>query len=151
MHQQLQIPKSKKQFTRRDKDAFLKYSLVIVKTHFHKALSQLEFQNPGVKTKFTDVHDHKFMCNICVNHGIKRQCKIWGRSLLNEYSIAYDDSHISLDNDNSYCEQISVEDDGFQLTLNFLSVAMFSEQKFDHLSAQEAAEILWKRFTSELT
>lgn len=151
MHHQLQIPKPKKPFTRRDKDAFLKYSFAIVKTYFHKALAQLESQNPGVKTKFTELHDLKFMCNICVNGGIKRQCKIWGRSLLNENSIAYDESHISLDNDNSYCEQITVEDDSFQLYLNFLSLAMFRQQKFDQLSAQEAAEILWKRFTCGLT
>jgi TIR domain-containing protein len=150
VQQQVHTPKLKKRFTDRDKDKFLKLSFETMKSYFQDALSQFESRYPEIETDFTEVHNQKFTCKIYMHGEAKQQCKIWVGGLSGQDSIAYSEGRSIVDNDNSYSEIINVGDDGFELHLNFSLGSAYTQQNTEKLNPNEAAEALWKRFTSPL-
>jgi hypothetical protein len=65
-------------------------------------------------------------------------------------SMADSEGRSIVDNDNSYNENITIGDDGFELHLNFSFGFAYTQQNIEKLTAEEAAEVLWKRFTLTL-
>lgn len=148
--EEIPLPKMRKKFSQRDKDLFLKETFTTVKEYFRHALSRLETQYPEVETDFTEIHAQKFIAKIYLMGDIKSQCKIWVGGLAGSNGIAYSENRISIDTDNSFNELISIEDDGYELKLKFSIWTMYQHKDMGLVSQSEAAEILWKRFSSSL-
>lgn len=148
--EEIPLPKMRKKFSQRDRDLFLKEAFTTIKEYFRRALSQLETQYSDVETDFTEIHAHKFIAKIYLMGDIKSQCKIWIGGLAGSNGIAYSESRISIDTDNSFNELISIEDDGYELKLKFSIWTMYQQKDIGLVSQSKAAEILWKRFSSSL-
>lgn len=144
------IPKVKKKFTQLEKDRFLKKSFNTIKSYFKDALSELESRYTQIETDFTEVNNLKFTSKVYVNGEARCQCIIWIGGMGSSNSIGYYEGPLSIGNDNSYNEMISVEDDGFDLYLKFLMGYPLSQSGDRKFSPDEAAELLWKRFTNPL-
>lgn len=147
------LPKIKKEFTQRDKDLFLRNSFTVIKSYFQKALPELSHHYPEVETDFEEVHNFKFMATIYVRGEIGNKCKIWiGGMSSSSDSIAYQSGQISIDRDNSFNDMLSVSDN--QQTLGFEPSNMwYGNRQFEEeglLTAESAAEYLWRRFTENL-
>jgi hypothetical protein len=143
------IPNINKGFTDLDKRRFIKESLSTINSYFKEALQKLESSYQNIQTDFSDVTSQKFICTIYINGKQANQCKIWMGGL-SQNSIAYSEGHIMTDSDNSYNEIISLEDDGQSMYLKFSMGAMYGHTADKRHTQLEAAESLWKRFTSSL-
>ena len=146
------LPEIKKQFTQRDKDLFLRNAFPIVKDYFQKALQELEGNYQEVQTDFAEVHTFKFISTIYLRGEVANRCKIWLGGFSSSDSIAYQAGKFSIDSDNSVNDYLSISDD--EQSLGFLSSGMGflsnRNNENEHMSAQQAAEYLWKRFTDNL-
>ena len=146
------LPKIKKKFTQRDKDLFLKRSFEVIKSYFQKGLANLEAHYPEVETNFTEVHRFKFISTIYIRGEVSSKCKIWVGGPLRCDSIVYSASNIDIDSDNSFNDLITVSDDGLKLGFNVSGMwfGSSSPEKDQLLTAEEAAEYFWRRFTDNL-
>ena len=144
--------KIKKKVTQRDRDLFLRNSFTVVKQYFAKALSELESTNDQVETDFSEVTNFKFVSTIYVDGDIAARCKIWLGGLSGTDSIAYHEGQSYNDSDNSFNDLFSVSDD--EKALGFKPSGMWfrgGESRQNRLlTAEEAAEYLWLRFTERL-
>ncbi|MBI1880883.1 MAG: toll/interleukin-1 receptor domain-containing protein [Chloroflexi bacterium] len=149
---EVHLPKIRKNFSQRDRDMFVKEAFEILKDYFQHALSHLDAHYQEVDTDFTEIHKEKFRCKIYVNGAIKNECLIRIGGLGRNDSIGYSEGrgNWNIMNDNSFNEIIDVMDDGFELYLRFSMGGVSSQQEMKHFGPEEAAETLWKRFSSSL-
>jgi hypothetical protein len=149
--QSIPMPKIKKKFTDRGRDKFLKDSFSFIKGYFEKGLKELEMHQPGIDTDFTNVHEFMFLAKIYVHGNTKSQCKIWLGGLTSSTSILYSEGSMSIGNNDSYNDYLSIEDDGLNLFFRLSNMWFgFSGKGDDRVDEIGAAEYLWKRFTSHL-
>ena len=113
----IEIPNLKREFSQRDKDVFLRESFKTVKSYFQRALSKLQESYEEIETDLMDINEYKFVCNVYSSGSLKCQCKIWMGGMISNNSICYAEGIFNIESDNSYNEQISVEDDGYDLYL----------------------------------
>ncbi len=146
------MPPIKKKFTQRDKDLFLKTSFGVIKAYFREGLARLERQYSDVETDFTDVHRFKFISIIYVHGEVKTKYKIWMGGPMRSDSIAYSSGHFDIDSDNSCNGWLAVSDDGSKLGFDTSSLwaTMPGAEQGKLLSAEKAAEYLWRTFTENL-
>jgi len=146
------LPKIKKQFSQRDKDLFLRNSFAVVKGYFQNALQELSRQYQEVETDFADVHNFKFLGTIYVRGEVANKCKIWIGGLSSSDSITYQAGQFAIEGDNSFNDMLSVADD--KQSIGFRPSGMwYGSQQNDReqlLTAESAAEYLWRRFTDNL-
>ncbi len=146
------IPKIAKKFTQRDKDLFLRNAFTIVKGYFQNALQELDHHYQEVEIDFAEVHNFKFISTIYVNGKMSNKCKIWIGGLGSSDSIAYQAGQFNIDSDNSYNDMLSVSNDkqsiGFKPSGMRLGGQINSGDQL--LTAEQAAEYLWKGFTESL-
>ncbi len=146
------LPKIKKTFSQRDKDLFLRNSFTIIKQYFRNALAELARQVQEAEGDFNEVHNLKFLCTIYVRGEVANRCKIWIGGLSSSDSIAYYEGQVSIDSDNSFNDMLSVADNeevlGFKPSGFGFGRHEYSEKEI--LSAERAAEYLWRRFTDRL-
>lgn len=147
----IEIPKIKRQFSRRDKDVFLRDSFQVFKSYFQRVLSQLEKSYDNIETDFMEINEYKFVCSIYSGGDLKCQCKIWLGGMTSLNSICYAEGTFSIEIDNSYNEQIGVEDDGYELFLRPLFGSPTGKGGSELYKPQDSAKMLWERFISPLT
>lgn len=146
------IPRIRKEYTQRDKDVFLREGFATVKAYFANALSELERAYEEVQTDYMDIHNFKFTCTIYVRGEVASRCKIWLGGMMSSDSIAYQTGEFSIDSDDSFNALLPVEGDAQCLGFS-RSGAWFGsyDEPGDRLmNAQQAAELLWRRFTENL-
>ncbi len=150
----LHIPlrKIKKQFSQREKDLFLRNSFIVVKKYFQNALRELGRHYRAVDTDFAEVHNFKFLASIYVRGEVANRCKIWIGGLTSSDSIAYQEGQVSIENDNSFNDMLSVTDDKHSFGFDPRGMWFGAQQSADGElpSAERAAEYLWRRFTDRL-
>ena len=146
------LPKIVKKFTQRDKDLFLRNAFTVVKGYFQKALHELDRHYQEVETDFAEVHNFKFISTIYVRGEVSNKCKIWIGGLGSSDSIAYQAGHFNIESDNSFNDMLSVSSDeqslGFKPSGMWLGGQRYSDNQI--LTAEQAAEYLWQRFTDSL-
>lgn len=147
---EIPIPRMNKRFTQRDKDTFLKEAFPIFKGYFQQALTQLTQQYPEVETDFTEIHNFEFIAKIYVQGEVNNQCKVWIGGLAGSDDIGYSEGRSMTSSTNSYNEIISIVSDGFELKLKFTIGSVFGRKMKDYYTPEEAAEELWRRFTTPL-
>ena len=146
------LPKIKKEYTQLDKDMFLREASTTVKAYFQNALTELERAYEEVQTDYMEIHNFKFICTIYVRGEVASRCKIWLGGLTSSDSIAYQTGEFSIDSDNSFNALLQVEDRGESLGFNSSRMwfGAYEEQGDRLINAQEAAELLWRKFTDTL-
>lgn len=146
------LPKITKQFSQRDKDLFLRNAFAVIKAYFQKGLQELSAQYREIETDFSEVHNFKFVATIYVQGEVGNKCKIWLGGLMSSDAIAYHAGQFSIDSDNSFNDMLTVDDDreslGFRPSGMWFGGRQYSEKQL--LTAEQAAEDLWSRFTDNL-
>lgn len=146
------LPKIKKKFTQRDKDLFLRNSFLVIKEYFQHALNAIGKQYNEIETDYAEVTNFNFVSTIYINGEVGNKCKIWIGGMTSSDSIAYHTGDFRLNNDGSYSDMLSIENDDERLGLRPWNIAFgSSNQNRDNLlSAEQAAEYLWKEFTANI-
>ncbi len=143
--------------TDEEKERFLEDAFVALKTLFQSNLREMEVADPDhVKAEIIEHSPTKILPKVYVDGNSKAQCKIWfnigsewqGRDIF--YAC---DTLLDMDNDTSYNESISIEDDGRELSLKPLGMSFMVgfDDRDGNLDAQTAAEHLWRLFESNIT
>ena len=147
------IPKIPKEFSQLDKDRFIRDTFDIIKKYFKKALDKLKEQYTNLDSDLVEINNFKFVCSIYQNGGLLNKCKIWIGGPLSEDSIAYSEGSSGYENDSSFNDWLTVNDDGFKLglTASGFSMNIINNKEGKLLSSEEAAKYLWVRFTNCLT
>lgn len=147
------IPKMPKEFPQLDKDRFIRNTFDIMKKYFKKALDKLKEQYSNLDSDLVEISNFKFVCSIYQNGALLNKCKIWIGGPLSEDSIAYSEGSSGYENDSSFNDWLTVNDDGFKLglTASGFSMNINNDKEGKLLSSEEAAKYLWARFTNRLT
>lgn len=136
----------RKSFTDRDKDKFLEGAFEFIAKFFEGSLDEIAKRNPGIEGNFRRVDANRFIAVIYEGGQASSRCRIscgGRRSFMSGITYSMSDS---LD-ENSYNEQLSVEDDGYTLNLRPLGMMMQSKEL---LSVEGAAEFYWGMFVKPL-
>ena len=129
---------------------FIKDSFDTIKSYFQKGLRQLEAKYQEVETDFTEIHRFKFIGTIYLHGEVRNRCKIWVGGPVSSDSIAYYEGTHDFDADNTFNDWLSIEQEGLELGLKASDMGLGSLRHLERdrvLSAEEAAEYLWRRFT----
>jgi len=147
------IPKIPKEFSQLDKDRFIRDTFDIIKKYFKKALDKLKEQYTNLDSDLVEINNFKFVCSIYQNGGLLNKCKIWIGGPLSEDSIAYSEGSSGYENDSSFNDWLTINEDGFKLglTASGFSMNINNDEEGKLLSSEEAAKYLWVRFTNRLT
>lgn len=147
------IPKIPKEFPQLDKDRFIRNTFDIIKKYFKKALDKLKEQYSNLDSDLSEINNFKFACSIYQNGDLLNKCKIWIGGPLSEDSIAYSEGSSGYENDSSFNDWLTINDDGFKLglTASGFSININNDKEGKLLSSEEAAKYLWVRFTNRLT
>ena len=145
------LPKIKRNITQRERDLFTKNAFSEISQYFKKALPKLEEYHKGIETDYTDIHNFKFTCKIYLDGEIKNECLIWMGGL-SPNTISYSEGrHIDVNNDNSFHDWITVEDNRTDVYFKASGTNMFDMSSTDkEMSEIDAAEYLWKRLVTSL-
>lgn len=146
------IPRMKNNFTQLEKDRFAKTGFVFIMSYFKQGIEKISKVGDALEGDFTEFGPLKFVAKIYRHGSVITQCKIWLGGMFSSGQICYSESFYDLDNDSSMNDWLSVSTDGF--TLSFESSGMgigFDRSDLKNLNEQQAAEYLWRRFTTRLS
>ncbi len=151
--QNLYVPKIRKEKTDLDIRNFIEAAFQTLRQYFSDAASVLMSQHPEVTVKIMQLSDIKMMAEAFVHGKSQARCQIWINQS-HSPQIGYNEGHAYLDGDNSYNEILSISNNqteyGLESLMRFHWEQQLSHFEFSHLSAEEASEYLWRRFTSGL-
>jgi hypothetical protein len=146
------MPKLRRSPTDLEKQRFIQTAFDGVVRHFERGLSDLAEQETGVDCEFKKVTATKCVAEIFVNGERCARCKFWIADGLGGNGIAYSETDVGWDSDNSYNELLSLTNDELALRPLMGGFGGRAEEglNVEHLTPEEAAEFLWRRFTSGL-
>ena len=143
----LSVPK---EFTDRERDAFLTRAFEYLARYFENSLEELQSRNEHVETEFRQIDANRFEAASYVAGRQQSRCGIWVTpgSTWGAKGIFF--SHAGVGDGNSYNESMSVGDDGFTLHLEPLGFSHLSHQGSGALTLEGAAEYYWTLFVEQL-
>jgi len=149
------MPRIKKSFTTKDRNDYLRDAFVTIQKYFEKAVTQLAARIQEVDASLTEINDRKFVSEIYLNGELKARGKIWiHRTRYSSYDqIQFATGRFDIDNDNSYNDAITVEDDGFEMHLRTSFGMTFGNRGVDATkpsTPEQIAQYLWLRLTQSL-
>lgn len=147
------IPKIRSAITDLDRRRFIQKAFATIQQRFQALLTELTQQNPGVEFDFVPLDTTKFTAEIFVSGKSRARCKIWIGGFTGSNEIAYAEGNTSLQL-NSLNEALSLTDRTGELALHAM-MRMFggrpdNDLDPENLSADDAADYLWQRFSSDL-
>lgn len=140
----------KRTFNDHERDRFLEESFEYIANYIENSLAELKARNPQVDTRFRRIDANHFSAAIYLNGRKASGCRLWLGGDFGRNSILYsgsDEGH-----DNSWNEQVSAVDDGFNLALSSiggLSLGRGREREAA-LTQEGAAEIFWAELLDRL-
>ncbi|MEW8059446.1 MAG: toll/interleukin-1 receptor domain-containing protein [Candidatus Thiodiazotropha endolucinida] len=139
----------RKTFTDQERDDFLDYAFGYIAHYFENSLEELKHRNSGADFRLTSVGENRFTATLYRDGSTIGECIIW-RSDSTTFSngIAY--SAGRTDATKSFNEILSVDDDGYTLSLaaTIRSYRLGSQDM--QLTPQGASEYLWGMFIEPL-
>lgn len=145
------MPKRKKVFTQLEKDRFAKESFEYIKKYFQHALRELEANFSDTNTDLIEINDLEFTGKIYIQGEVKSQCNIWLGDNIISNTIYYNEGIQSMGGGKSINDYLPVVDNEEKLCLQIGTFGMGTiSPKEKMANQQQAAEYLWKRFTSRL-
>jgi hypothetical protein len=147
------LPKMRRVATDVEKRRFLRQAFDTVKAYFQDALQELERHTSGMESDLQLVTAVEFTAEIFLHGKSVAACKVWQGGMLAENGISYAEGRQHFGN-NSCNEILSLADDGGDLGLSSLmgiGCGRVPEHlNLKHLSPDQAAEYLWRRFVARL-
>ncbi|MXY51433.1 MAG: toll/interleukin-1 receptor domain-containing protein [Gammaproteobacteria bacterium] len=139
-----------KEFSDRERDAFLTEAFEYLTRYFENSLNELEARNEHVQTGFRTVDANRFEAVAYVGGQERSRCGIWvslgGR--WGTKGIFYSQS--GLGDGNSYNESVSVDNNGYAMHLKPLGFSHMGAQADQELTYEGAAEYYWTLFVERL-
>jgi TIR domain len=152
------MPRVKKTFNQRERDVFARMAFNTISNYFEQGLKQLERHDSDIAADFDPVHRSKFLARVYVKGEPANTCKIWlgagwGGRGGDDHISYYEGQSVNRDRDDATNDMISVTDDGHMLGLENQGFGQFrmGSQRTGLLSPEQAAELLWQRFTERLS
>jgi len=143
------MPKLRTAPTDLEKRRFVKEAFDTVRRGFEQRLGQLGRDNAGVEFDVTAVDATKFTAEIFVNGQSRARCKIWQGGMHSSEGISFAEGTTAL-SENACNEVLSLAKDGGELALQaMMNMGLGRANEgldINHLSAEHAAEYLWRRF-----
>jgi hypothetical protein len=123
-----------------------------IRRHFESSLAELTQRNRGVEFDLTPVDATKFTVEVFLDGNSHGRGKVWMGGMLGGDEISYAEGSTSL-HSNSVNEVLSLKSNE-ELVLSAM-MGMFGGRADDgldlkHMSPEEGAEYLWRRFSSTL-
>jgi hypothetical protein len=145
------MPRVKRSFSDLERDRYLRQAFAVVRGYFKDALTQLEGQGMGIQADFLEVNATKYVARLYRNGTRLNECKIWIGSSISRDAISYVEGRFIIDDDSSLNDYLAVMDDGqeLQFQLSGFSLGGWRPPK-EVITADVAAEYLWRRFISAL-
>lgn len=145
------MPRVPRRATDRERNEFLKNGFDRILRYFRDALERLEQHADGISSDLDEIHRYKFIARAYVQGEERCQCKISLSDGLGSKGIAYSESPISIDSDNSYNELLHVSEEEGDLGFKLLMGGHFGgRDEQGPLSPDDAAAALWRRFIRPL-
>ena len=151
------IPRVKRKINDLERKQYLNNSFNVIRDYFEKALSKIKLSNPHVESEFKGISENKFVSELYVEGNLKVQCKIWiGDMFGSNNSISYAESTRGLDynNDNSFNDSATVEDDGKDIYFRILGMSFGNIKDLNinlaRASEKEVAKYFWGRYIQAL-
>ena len=138
----------KKEFTDRERHAFLNEAFEYIARYFENSLEELKARNSAVETDFRRIDANRFEARAFVGGQEQSRCGIWLGGLSRSDDLFY--SFDGVGNGNSYNESMSIRDDGYTLILEPMGMARFGQQRDKELTHEGAAEYFWSLFVERL-
>ena len=136
---------------------FIESAYKEIHTYFKDAIDELSQESERIQIRFKEINNYKFVSDIYIAGKHETSCKVWlNRESYSQYSqIGFSHGSISINQDNSFNEILSISDNKYNLNLQAVMSAGFygnNKPNFDYnsLSPQEAAEYLWRLYISVL-
>jgi hypothetical protein len=136
----------KKEFTERDRDAFLHESFDFFAEFFQGSLAELQERHDDIQTSFRRIDANAFTCIVYRDGSNVSECAIRLGSFIGK-SITYSSDASS--QGNSFNESLSVEGDDQSLYFTSMGVS-FGARKDGRLSREAAAELYWSMLLERL-
>ena len=144
------MPRIKRLVTDQDKAIFLRDTFKTITEYFQVGLKLVNQQDASLSGDFEPVTNMQFLAKIYQNGANRCACKIWRGGFTGE-GIAYAEGSISISENNSYNELLTVEQEDNILALRMLMGGGFGYQgPTSGLTPAQAAESLWQRFIAPL-
>jgi hypothetical protein len=137
------IPKIKKTFSDKDKNTFLKEAYEVIISLIDQFAKETHEQHPEFEHDFEKVTSRKAIYALYRDGKELIRFKIWLGGIISNDSINYSSGR-NIDNDNSFNEALSLAEHESELKLKPLGMRIFSSEKKEYMSPQEAAEYLWE-------
>jgi hypothetical protein len=146
------MPKIRRSPTDLEKRRFIETAFDAVVRNFESGLAELSAENAAVDCEFKAITATKYVAEIFVHGERRARCKFWVADGLGGNGIAYSEMDAALDSDNSFNELLSLTNDELALKPLMGGFNGRAEEglNVEHLTGEEAAEFLWRRFTSGL-
>ena len=141
------LPQLRKQFSDKDRNMFLRHSLDSIVCYFQQGLKSLRKYDPTLEIEFEALTRQKYQFELFRVGGQKNRCQIWINKPSSKQNISYRDLDFDANDDISMNEWIHVADDGFEMFLTGLMGKFGTNLYNSNLTAEDAARILWIRFT----
>jgi hypothetical protein len=135
-----------------EKRRFIQTAFDAVVQHFESGLAALSAKDTVVDYEFKAVTSAKYVAEIFVHGERRARCKLWIADGLGGNGIAYSETDVGWDSDNSYNELLALTNDELALKSLMSGFGGRAEEglNLEHLTPEKAAEFLWRRFTSGL-
>jgi TIR domain len=144
------MPKIRGAATDIDRRRFIKSTFDLIRQRFGTWLAELAQNSQSLEFDVTDVDATKFTAEIFVNGKSRSECKIWIGGLSGGNDIAYSEGRHQLLGGNSLNEALTIADGAGELALrammNFGIGRAAEGLDPEHMSAEDAAQYLWRRF-----
>ncbi|MBU1101959.1 MAG: hypothetical protein KKA84_16300 [Bacteroidetes bacterium] len=148
------LPKIRREFSDKEKRAFLNETYHVILSYFEQASKQLCSSDKRIEVDLQKPSKIIFVFRVYIDGDEKSKCKIWlteGGFMSNQ--IAYSESFSQIFNDTGMNDSASIEHDGFELSLKVLGLGIFGGQNNptkERMSPKEVAEYFWKRVIQKL-
>jgi hypothetical protein len=147
------MPKVRGTITDLDRRRFIRDAFSTIQRRFEASLAELARQNKGVEFDLVPMDATKFTVEVFIGGESRARCRIWMGGMFGSDDIAYGEGSAS-HSSNSMNEVLTFSDAEGELALSTM-MGMFGGNvgeglDLKHLSPDEAAEYLWRRFSWNL-
>lgn len=148
------MPTIRGAITDADRRRFMRSAFSEIQQMFEQSMGELGGQNASIQTDFEKVDATTFTAEIFVAGKSRANCKIWIGGMFGRDGIAYAEGQTRLSPTAVNEELVPVETGGVLRLNALMGTAFFGRATegldLQNLSAEEAADYLWRRFSSPL-
>jgi TIR domain len=146
------IPTIRRSPTDLEKRRFIQTCFDTLVRHFKETLGELSAQDGAIEGELKEINATKYVAEIFVNGEKRAHCKFWLGDRMVGDGIAYSETDFGWE-DNSFNEMLSLARDELALKplMGDFGGRAGEGLNVEHLTPEEAAEFLWRRFTSRLS